>query len=329
MGAAAPSLTPLQRIERRAVRCLTSLPAGLQVRLSRRPPVSVGDVTLDPGMQLLLALIELRREPEPGSLSPERLRRLRRGQALMSGGAPTAVASVGELQIDAGVPLRARHYRPTDSAAARALILYFHGGGFVFGDLDTHDSLCRLLCSHSGAQVVAVDYRLSPEHPFPAAIEDARGALRWAQLNAGALGADPGRIGGGGDSAGGSLAAVVSQLAARDGGSAPALQLLMYPGTDMVAGRPSRQHFEEGFFLTGADIAWFLEQYVGASGAALDDPRISPLRADDLTGLAPALVVTAGFDPLRDEGEAYAGALEAAGVPVTQMRFGGLIHGFV
>jgi acetyl esterase len=207
------------------------------------------------------------------------------------------------------------------------LLVFFHGGGFVFGDLDTHDAPCRMLCRHGSMHVLAIDYRLAPEHPFPAAVEDARAALRWAFAHAAELGADPTRIAVGGDSAGANLAAVTAHLAARDGGPAPTCQMLIYPAVDRTRPYASLALFAEGFLLTRASIAWFHEQYVGAR-APLTDPRHAPLHAASFEGLAPALVVTAGFDPLRDEGEAYAAALAAAGVPTLVRRFDALTHGF-
>jgi acetyl esterase len=236
---------------------------------------------------------------------------------------------VCELQIDASVPLRARHYAPSESGGPHPLLVYYHGGGFTYGDLDTHDGVCRILCRHAGVHILAVDYRLAPEHPFPAAVEDARAALRWAYANAGQLGADPGRIGVGGDSAGGNLAAVVSRLAARDGGPAPALQLLIYPATDFTSRHRSRELFGDGFLLTNAEMDWFETNYLGTGRAQASDPRASPLLAEDLSGLPPALVITAAFDPLRDEGEEYAKALRDAGSPATLRRFPGFVHGFI
>ena len=197
----------------------------------------------------------------------------------------------------------------------------------MIGDLDTHDSAVRFLAANAGVAVLSVDYRLAPEHPFPAAVDDAFAAFRWAVENAGELGADPARIAVGGDSAGGNLAAAVSLLARDGGGPAPAMQLLIYPATDAVGGQESRRLFAEGFLLTAADMDWFEEHYL-PDAAAAQDPRVSMLRAEDLSGLAPAYVATAGFDPLRDEGEAYAERMREAGVPVALRRHPGLIHGF-
>jgi acetyl esterase len=207
--------------------------------------------------------------------------------------------------------------------------VFFHGGGFVCGDLDTHDAPCRVLCRHGGVHVLSVDYGLAPEHPFPAYVDDAVAAFGWAVEHAAELGADPARVAIGGDSAGGTLAAIASRLAARDGGPVPAAQVLVYPATDRTRTTPSLERFAEGFFLTARDIEWYFDQYTGGTGAGREDPLVSPLLAPDLGGLAPALVVTAGFDPLRDEGEAYAHALRAAGTPALLRRMPELVHGFV
>jgi acetyl esterase len=244
------------------------------------------------------------------------------------------VGSVRELQVDgAAGPLRARHYRPAraDGSGPQPLLVFLHGGGFVIGDLDTHDEPCRLLCRHAQVQVLSVDFRLAPEHPFPAAVEDALAAFRWAVEHAEELGADPDRVAVGGDSAGGNLAAVTSQLAAHDGGSVPALQLLIYPATDLTDARTaSGRLFADGFFLTENDRQWASRHYfAGRPDTDQADVRASPALAEDLSGLAPAVVVTGGFDPLRDEGEAYAEALRRAGTPVVSYRAPELIHGFV
>ena len=316
------------RIERSVAQFLFNLPHRTQVLLSLRPPIKVAGQTLHPEMQLLLATRELR----GGSLraeTPEHARRRMRREVL--GHPPSRLPPVAtrDLTISgADGQLRARHYRPQEPGGPHPLIVFFHGGGFVTGDLDTHDSVCRLLSDGAGAHVLAVDYRLAPEHPFPAAVEDARAALRWVFAHAEDLGADPKRIAVAGDSAGGNLSAVVSQLAARDGGPAPVLQLLMYPPVDRSKDWPSHTLFE-GFLLTTADMQWYDRMYTGASPEALADPRMSPLLAEDLSRLCPAIIVTAGFDPLRDEGEAYAAALKEAGTRTTVKRLDGLLHGFV
>jgi acetyl esterase len=324
-------LTARERFEYRAGRLLAALPPQVQVRLSGKPPVSIDGDTLAPEMQLSLAVLERRKLPAPETLSPQAARAERRRLAAVYAGRRVEVAAVRDLEIetDAG-PLQARQYVPAEQAPAPPLLVYYHGGGFTYGDLETHDGVCRLLCKHSGAHVLAIDYRLAPEHPFPAAVEDARAALRWAIAHAPELGADPARVGVGGDSAGGNLAAVTAQLAARDGGPAPVLQLLIYPVTDFTraTGR-SRELFGEGFLLTSSEIDWFDENYLGAGREAASDPRVSPLYGEDLGDLAPAIVVTAAFDPLRDEGEAYAEAMRAAGTPVTLRRFEGFIHAFI
>jgi acetyl esterase len=327
-GAARPTLA--ERCAHGAVRALAALPPAAQVRLSGKPPIFIDGLALAPEAQLTLALLARRGETSLESLSPDDARRQRRQLATIFAGKVDGVGAVSDLEVQAEVPLRARHYVPLDASGDEPLLVFFHGGGFVYGDLDTHDGVCRLLCRHAGAHVLAVDYRLAPENPFPAAVEDARAALRWAFAHARELGADPRRIGVGGDSAGGNLAAVTSLLAAQDGGPAPVLQLLIYPATDCTRRRRSRELFGEGFFLTAAQMDWFEASYLGSVGDASGrDPRASPLLAGDLSGLPPAMVVTAGFDPLRDEGEDYAEALRAAGTPALLRRFPSFVHGFI
>jgi len=321
-------LTARQRLEFRIARILAALPPRAQVRLSRRKPVQLDGQTLEPEIQLTLAVLERQGNPPIESLSPPEARAVTRRQAAVAGGPPLPVGAVRDLTIaGAAGPLRARHYAPAEPGGPHPLLVFFHGGGFVIGDLDSHDAACRMLCRHAGAHVLAVDYRLAPEHPFPAAVEDGRASLAWATAHAGELGADPRRVAVGGDSAGGNIAAVTAWLAARDGGPAPAFQLLIYPATDSSMPYRSQDLFGEGFFLTQAEMDWFYANYAAAADPT--DPRLSPLLADDLSGLAPALVVTAGFDPLRDEGEAYAQALREAGNVVVLRRFTGLIHGFL
>ncbi len=322
------------RVQQWGAQALGTLPPRVQVRLSGRPPVELDGDTLAPEVQLVLAVLARRREPPIETLSTAEARQARRVLTAVYGGRPIPVQAVADLEIDEGAgdrtaPLRARHYVPPEPGGPHPLLVYYHGGGFTYGDLDTHDGVCRTLCRHAGAHVLAIDYRLAPEHPFPAAADDALAAFHWAVANASRLGADPGRIGVGGDSAGGNLAAVVSQLAARGGGPAPALQLLIYPAVDFTTRRRSRDLFGEGFLLSDPEMNWFEDNYLGAERTQASDPRASPLLAEDLSGLAPAFVVTAAFDPLRDEGEAYVKALQAAGTPATLRRFPGFIHGFI
>jgi acetyl esterase len=319
------TLPTRQRIEARAARWLSRLSPRTQLRLSGRPPVVRDGQTLDPDVQLLLTVIERRGRPPYEEMTLAEARAELRAGALVGGGLPVPVAEVRSLTVADGLP--ARLYVPREPGGPHPLIVFLHGGGFVLGDLDSHDAPCRLLAKHAGALVLSVDYRLAPEAPFPAAVEDGRAALSWAIEHAAELGGDPQRVAVAGDSAGGNLSAVASWQGTRDGGPVPALQILIYPATDFVAQAPSHAMFDEGFLLVRRDMDWFSAQYLG--GAAAEDPRASILRADDLSGLPPAIVVTAGFDPLRDEGEAYAARLREAGVPVLLRRFPGLIHGFI
>lgn len=248
-------------------------------------------------------------------------------------GAGEPVASVENRAIpgpDGDIPLRI--YTPEGSGPF-AVLVFYHGGGWVIGDLDTHDKECRALCNGAGCLVVSVDYRLAPEHPFPAAPDDAFAALQWVAANAASIGGDPKRLAVGGDSAGGNLAAVVS-LRARDAdGPSIRLQLLVYPCVDLRSGGyPSRVENAAGPFLTKETIEYFTAHYLGPDVArhakAMHDIKASPILASSHADLPPALVITAEFDPLRDEGEAYAAALEQAGVPVTATRYDGMTHVF-
>lgn len=232
------------------------------------------------------------------------------------------VHEIRDLDADG---VAARLYRP-NARTDLGLLVYLHGGGWVIGDLDSHDAVCRALANGSGHAVLSVDYRLAPEHPFPAALEDSVTALRWAHAHAGALGCRADRIAIGGDSAGGNLAAAVTHLA-----PVPLVfQLLVYPVTDCTCEQPSYASNGEGFFLSAQAMAWFIEHYLSAGMGSPRDPRVSPLFAADhvVAATPPALVITAEFDPLRDEGDAYASRLASLGVPTSHVRFGGMFHGF-
>jgi acetyl esterase len=313
-------------------------PTRVQLRLSGKPQVRLDGQELDSGIQLTLRTLALRGTPTMvgapySNPEPDAVRARVHREALMFSLVKTEVGGVRELEIEgADGPLRARHYRPPPSTASESppLLVFFHGGGFVIGDLDTHDEPCRLLCRHAEVQVLSVDYRLAPEHPFPAGVRDALAAFRWAVTHAPELGADADRVAVGGDSAGANLSAVTAQLIARGAGPAPAVQLLIYPAVDLTDARPpSGRLFSDGFYLTENDRQWCSRHYFSGTEVDATDPRASPALADDLSGLAPAIVITAGFDPLRDEGEAYAEALRKAGGQVVLDRVPELIHGFM
>jgi acetyl esterase len=281
---------------------------------------------LDPQAKTIIDLIDstgaFELTPET---PPEQLRQL---FAAMATPEDIAVAKVE----DRGIPgpagdIPVRIYTPDADAPAPAIVSY-HGGGWVIGGLDTHDGACRAFASATGAVVVSVDYRLAPEHPFPAPVDDAVAALSWVHANAGALAVDPSRIAVAGDSAGGNLAAVVSQVARDQGGPPICFQLLIYPVTDHEFDSVSMNDNAEGYFLTRDAMRWFYSHYLNdpSEGA---NPLVSPLRADNLAGLPPAFVITAEYDPLRDQGVAYADALHAAGTPCDARTYAGLFHGFL
>jgi acetyl esterase len=286
---------------------------------------------LHPDAARVIELIVTANRPAYETLSPAEAREafLASRRALQPD--PEPVAHVADLaaQGQAGpIPLRLYRGFGADDGRPQPALVYFHGGGWVIGDLESHDQVCRALANAARAIVVAVDYRLAPEHKFPAAVDDAIAATRWIAGHAQSLGIDPARLAVGGDSAGGNLAAVVA-LDARDRGGPPlALQLLVYPATDMGLDRPSHARHAEQLPLRRSTMHWFVRHYL-RSPADEADWRASPLRAPSFRGLPPALVVTAGFDPLSDEGEAFARALSDAGVPVVHQCFEGQIHGFL
>ena len=283
---------------------------------------------LDPQAAALIALMAQRQIPPTHTLTPADARRMYLERRFFSQPEPPAVAEERALKSAGGVPLRL--YRPagSDAAAQLPVLVYFHGGGWTMGDLDTHDVLCRQLCNGAGVAVVSVDYRMGPEHRFPAAVDDCVEATRWVRSQSAALGIDPQCVAVGGDSAGGNLAAVVS-LALRDAGDPPlAFQLLIYPATDMRCTAPSHTRNAQGYVLTADTIAYFRGHYM-PDPAQWPDWRASPLLAADHSRLPPALVLTAGYDPLVDEGRAYADKLSAAGTPCQCVCFERQIHGFV
>jgi acetyl esterase len=281
---------------------------------------------LDPQAQAVLEQMADAGLPPLGSVSVEETRQ---GMvaATAAGEEPEPVAKVEDRSIPGPVgQIPVRIYTPQGSGPFPVLV-YFHGGGWVIGNVDTHDPTCRTLANAAGCVVVSVDYRLAPEHKFPAAVDDCYAATQWVAANAAAINGDSGRIAIGGDSAGGNLTAVVAIEARERGGPPLVFQLLVYPVTDYSFSTPSYRDNADGYLLTKDSMVWFWDHYL-RSEADGQDYRASPLRASDLTGLPPALVITAEYDPLRDEGEAYAARLQESGVSVTCTRYDGMIHGF-
>jgi acetyl esterase len=293
------------------------------------PPVAVDGRTLDGRTQWLLQLLARSGQPPVEKTSVFEARADYDAFMIEMGGNPAPIGEMVDRTVDGETGRqRVRIYRPAGTVA-RLLpaILYFHGGGWVMGSLEGYDRVCRYFCSRSGCAVIAPDYRLAPEHKFPAAIDDAVAAYRWLAAEATGLGIDPARIVIAGDSAGGNIAASAALLL-RDEPRPPCLQWLIFPATDLGFATASYTSCGEGFMVGRAAMEWFRGHYLGNT-SEIDDPRASPLRAPDLTRLPPALVYTAGLDPLRDEGHAYADRLMAAGVKTIHREFDSLIHGFV
>jgi acetyl esterase len=283
---------------------------------------------LDPQIQAYLDQMAAMNMPPIHTLTPEQVRMGIAMQLAMESIEPEQVARVENRTIPgpAGeIPVRI--YTPQGSGPFPALV-FFHGGGWVICNLDTHDGICRSLANGASCVVVSVDYRLAPEHKFPAAPEDCYAATQWVAQNAAELNVDASHIAIGGDSAGGNLSAVVAQMARDRGGPHLVFQLLIYPATDFRMNTVSIEENATGYFLTKDDMIWFTNHYLN-SEEDKTNPLASPLLASDLSGLPPALIITAQYDPLRDEGELYGQKLREAGVPVTISRYEGVIHGFV
>lgn len=283
-------------------------------------------MSLDPNVQALLNFLREAGRPKTWQLEPPEAREGSIALARVAAAQDVPIGSVQDGTFPGpGGPIAYRSYTPMEAGPApRGGIVYFHGGGYVIGSIETHEGVCRLLANASGAQVFSIDYRMGPEHPFPAAVEDGLAAVKWAAANAATLGIDPGKIAVGGDSAGGGLAAAVAQLARAPGNPKLALQILFCPWVDMTADTPSMNAYAENHLLERNMLKWAMRHY----GADPTDPRASPALAKDLSGLPPALVHTAQYDPLRDEGAAYAERLKASGVPVQYTCHGGMVHHF-
>jgi acetyl esterase len=278
---------------------------------------------MDPDAQRVVGLIALAGRPPLNALPPATARAYYRNQRAVMQNPPEPVAECRDLPVDG--PFRLRLYRGMDAVPGRCL-LYCHGGGWVVGDLDSHDGLCRRLANLAACRVIAVDYRLAPEHRFPAALDDTAAAMQWVVAHADELDIDPAQIAAGGDSAGANLAAVLALMGRNGSVPAPCFQVLFYPVTDLACTMPSFERFTEGVTLTAETMRWFRDQYLGEADRR--DWRASPLYAD-LAGVAPAFVLTAGYDPLCDEGIAYAQRLDAAGVQTAHLHMPTQVHGFL
>jgi len=286
---------------------------------------------LHPQARALIDRTEQSGLPPTHALSPVEARKAYRAKCFATQPAPPEAALVRDLQAygpHGAIPLRLYRPRRAEPAARLSVLVYFHGGGWVTGDLDTHDVLCREFANAADIAVIAVDYRLAPEHRFPVAVDDCLAATYWVQRNALALGVDPARLAVGGDSAGGNLAAVVA-IEARNAGNLPIVfQLLIYPVTDQRRNAPSHQTYGKGYQLTSDTVGYYHRHYIGEPAHDLDW-RASPLLHEDLTRLPPAFVLTAGHDPLRDEGLAYSQRLSEAGTCATHICFERQLHGFI
>ncbi len=315
------------RLEAGALRGVLALPTRVKRRLAG-PPIEREGQVLDLDTQLMLRMIGLAGPPVERLPVVEGRVRIEKDARTVGGRQP--IGETSELEVAGATgTLPARLYVPrgrVGSAGGDGLLVFFHGGGWIYGGLESHDATCRVLAEGAGVRVLAVDYRLAPEHPFPAAWEDCLAAYRWAVEHAAELGADADRLAVGGDSAGGNLAAGVALAAAREG-LPLRFQSLVYPSTDQTRSMDSHRTFADGFYLTGGFMTLATDSYLPRETDRLD-PRASPLFDEIPAGLAPAHIVTAGFDPLRDEGEAYARKLEEAGVEVDLRRYATLIHSF-
>ncbi len=308
------------------VRTLLKLPDGILVKMSGGKPLAIDGRILDARAQLLA--VQGARQPSITTLDPVTARSATSEGLSLLDGAPRSGVEVQPLEVPGpGGPLDARLYLPAGSTGPLPGLVFFHFGGCVIGDLDTCHTFCSMISDIAGIAVLNVAYRLAPEHRFPAQVHDAVAAYKWAQGNAEDLRMIPGRIGVGGDSAGGYLSAVVAQEAKREGFEAPALQLLIYPVTDWSWKGGSMESCGDVYPLTADIMEWFGAHYLNTASEK-DDVRVSPMKEADLSGLAPAIIVTAGFDPLRDQGAAYAEKLKAAGISVAYSCEDSLPHAF-
>ncbi len=314
----------LQRI---LAKTFASLPGSLIVKLSGGEPVTVEGRTLEPQLQMMAW--NGRAAPALSSLPAETVQAAVKAQLALLADVASEGAGVSDVAIPGpdGNSIPARLYRPASQDPRHPLIVYFHMGGGVIGDLDTCHAWCAMLAIGAQTPVLSVDYRLAPQHVFPAGLNDCIAAYKWGVANAQRFGAPANKAAVGGDSMGGNFSAIISQLMKREGGPLPALQLLIYPAIDISKDYRSKKAFAKTFSLSQDTMDWFMAQYL-PPGFDLTDLRVSPGQERDLSGLPPAVVITAGHDPLSDEGDEYAARLNAAGVPVVHKRYDSLAHAF-
>lgn len=325
--------TVLDRLTQNVMTAAGAVPAAA-IQLAAGAARKLDNQKLDPHFQLGVRVLAMLSEGEYEDMPLEKARLTVERSSFNVSGHKTQLPVVKDLDLPlrgddpSTADLPARLYSPVTGDDALPVLLYFHGGGWTLGSIDSHDATCRYLARMGGLKVLSVDYRMAPEFPFPTAVNDALAAFRYVRDNSGTLGVDPKRIAVGGDSAGGNLAAVVCQQTRDAGEKTPDFQLLFVPATNMSARTRSYELFKEGFFLTAKDMDWYERTYIRSDDDRLD-PRASPLLAKDFSGLPPAHVATAGFDPLRDEGEAYARKMADAGVSVSLRRHSTMVHPFV
>lgn len=325
--------TTTDRLVKAAMTTAGRLPGGL-IQLIAGRPRHVDGQTLDPHFQAGVKVMSLLSKGEYEDMPVEEARLTLDRSAYTVSGDPIPLAVVRDIVLplagdDPGsADLPARVYSLVETDEPQPTLIYFHGGGWTLGSIESHDATCRYIARMGGVKVISVDYRLAPEFKFPTPVNDVLAAFRYVRDNAEEVGVDPTRIAVGGDSAGGNLAAVVCQQTRDAGEKMPDFQLLFVPATNMSSRTKSYETFREGFFLTKANMDWYEKTYI-RSDDDRTDPRASPLLATDFSGLPPAHVATGGFDPLRDEGEAYARKMADAGVPVSLKRHGTLVHPFV
>jgi acetyl esterase len=308
------------------LKLIMSLPSPILRAMSGGGVVYTGGRTLDPRFQFFANAAK--KLPPMSSVSPaEAVAGSAKGLAVVQGPLEPGVRTESLSIEGPNGPIPARAYRPENQDASAPLIVYGHMGGGVIGDLETCNAFCSILARIVRTAVISVDYRLAPDHKFPAGLEDMLAAYRWARDNTGRFGAAPVAPAIGGDSMGGNFAAIIAQEMARKGEPAPAAQILIYPAVDVASETPSMTTYADAYPLTRATMDWFMGHYMGAD-ADPADPRLSPDKTADVSGLAPAVIATAGFDPLVDQGEAYAKRLDQAGVPVRYRCYDSLAHGF-